>query len=171
MTRIVRFAGLCLLALLSGCRCDDNVNRVKPEISVRPTSLDFQKVKVGGSAELTLTIDAVSKAALTVTDVVIEGGGAPAYEVIEKPASVAQLSNAPLTVRFKPTALNAYPTTLVILSNDEARGRLEVPISGEGAKPVIQVTPECTTTNKCTAMVKVTPPEIVFADEPFARQL
>ena len=44
--------------------------------------------------------------------------------------------------RFSPTVLQAYDATLVIESDDAEHPAVRVPLHGEGAKPVLKVTPQ-----------------------------
>lgn len=144
-------------------------------IGVEPVSLDFGKSKVGVESELPLAIFAQSKAPLLIQGVTLEEGSAPggasAFEVLDVPESVPQLSQANLRVKFRPTALSAYEAVLVINSNDEDHPQTRVLLSGEGAVPKIEVIPECRAEKKCTATVNLSPQEIAFAPEPFVRLL
>lgn len=161
---------------LFGCRgCDGGVNRIAPLIGVRPVSLDFGPVKAGTEEVLTLEISAQSKAALEVSGVTLaEGsapGGAAAFEVLEVPTVIDSLSTHPMKVKFRPSALLAYEAVLHIASNDEEHPDVSVLLSGEGATPKLEVTPECRTDKKCTGSAVVDPPSIDFGPEPFVRLL
>ena len=69
--------------------------------------------------------------------------------------------------RFRPTAIAGYDATLIVRSNDEERPALAVPLHGEGAMPILSVTPECLPAKRCTGAATVDPPAITFADAPF----
>jgi hypothetical protein len=163
---------LATAVALVGCRgCDSGVKRVKPVIGVSPVSLDFGKVKVGTSATLPVTIESQSKAELTITSAAIEGASAGSFKLGEVPATVAQLSTSKLEITFTPSNYEAYGAVLVIASSDEEHPKIEVSLTGEGAKAKISVTPECDPVRKCTGSVVVNPPSIDFGAEPFQRLL
>lgn len=173
MRRFLVLAASGWVALgLGGCRgCGGSVKNVSPVIGVTPVAIDFGKVKVASTQEQTLEISALSNAPLSIETIVVEGPGAAAFEVVGAPSEVPELSQETLTVRFSPSALAAYEASLVITSNDEEHPRLTVPLLGEGAKPVMVVTPECSAARKCTGSATVDPPALDFGAEPFARLL
>lgn len=159
----------------AACRgCDSSVKKVLPAIAVAPVSRDFGKVKAGGSAVLSLTVSAVSKAELLISSVRLEDAapqGASAFALSEVPSRVPELSEQSLQVTFSPQELRAYQAVLVILSNDPEHPETRVPLSGEGAKPSLAVVPECFSAKRCAGSATVEPPAIDFAPEPFERRL
>ncbi|MHB8874369.1 MAG: choice-of-anchor D domain-containing protein [Myxococcaceae bacterium] len=165
---ILLVAGLFALA---GCRSCDRVTSVKPVIGVSPVALDFGKVKVEGSAVLTVNVAAQSQASVLINQVTLEGPDAARFTLVDPPTMVDALATMPLQVRFSPTAVQAYEAVAVIESNDAEHPSLRVPLRGEGTHPVMIVTPECAVAKHCNGTAVVTPPSIDFAPEPFLRLL
>ncbi|MFZ5469413.1 MAG: choice-of-anchor D domain-containing protein [Myxococcota bacterium] len=168
--------GMSLFFALGGCRgCDDSVSKVPPTIDVQPPQVDFGKVKAGGEAERTLTVKATTNAPLVVSAVRLTDGSAPggaaAFEVLDAPTQVGPLSSHTLRILFRPAELLAYEAVLQVDSNDDERPTTSVLLSGEGATPKIEVTPECASARGCTGSVTIDPPAIDFGGEPLVRLL
>lgn len=173
--RLLLAAATCA-SLFLGCRgCEGSTNKVKPILAVTPNQLNFGKVKVGQSAELVGTLEAQSNTSVSITGWTLSdgpiAGAAAAYSVVEKPDGVPPLGKAEYRVRFTPTDVQAYEATLIIASNDPEHPTFELPITGEGAHPLMAVTPECNATLGCEATVVESPPAIDFGPEPFQRQV
>lgn len=171
--KLSRLSGLVFGALvaLAGCRGCDKVTSVKPLAGVNPVAVDFGKVKVADTAQAIVNVAAQSQAALTVASITLEGAGAGAFAVLDPPPYVGALAKAPFALRFSPTAVQAYDAELLIASNDPEHAVLRVPVHGEGAMPVMTVTPECLASKKCAGTYTVSPPAIDFGPEPFLRRL
>lgn len=169
------FLLLALGGLLAGCDCKPHVATVKPTLGVTPTALDFGKVKKGRSAPLALKLEAQTNAAVTLSSLTLESGGAPGgaegFSIGEAPKQIDALGNATVTITFSPSAFAAYEAALVIASNDEDRPQIRVPLLGEGTKAIVEVTPECGAARNCVGSVTVSPPAIDFGAEPFLRLL
>lgn len=171
--RLLGIGTLLAAFVAGGCRCDSDVKKINPVLRVAPMQLDYGKVKVGESSEKVVTLSGDVNASVTITGITLRDGNAPggaaAFEVVDPPASAPALGDAPFTLRFRPTALQAYEAQLVIASNDEDRPEIILPISGEGAHPLLTVTPQCEATQQCRGTVTVDPPSIDFGEEPFQR--
>jgi hypothetical protein len=139
-----------LLSLMGfSCRCSTNVSGADPSISLVPTSVDFGQVKTLGSLEKNISIESTTKGLLTIESITIEGDSSFTISST-KPTSVAPLSKENLNLTFKPLSLGAFTAQLVIKSNDKDRPLVKVPLVGEGAKPILEVTPECAQAVGCT---------------------
>lgn len=166
-TLVVVVGALCVS--LAGCRCGGNVNQVNPSLGVSPASLDFGQVKNGDRSTKTLKLEAQTRAPVVFSSITIEGEGAAAYSLGTTPAQVDALSTTTLQVTFAPTELRAYTATLVIASNDPDHATIRVVLAGEGAKPILEVTPECEASRMCVGTVVLSPPSIDFGAEPTER--
>lgn len=163
----LRLLWCCALAFaVTGCNCKQNVNTVLPSLGVSPAGVDFGPVKVGAMAVRAVKLTARTQTAVNISSVALEGPGAAAFTLGAAPTQVAPLGEASLTITFKPLALAAYPATLVIASDDPDRPTTRVALAGEGAKPIIEVTPTCEASLDCRGTVTVTPPAIDFGAEP-----
>jgi len=158
-----------LFLSVSGCTCRSNVNQITPSLGASPVGIDFDQVKTGHTKAVTLTLSARTNAPVAISGFKLEGTGASAFTLGATPTSVDALGQAALVITFAPTALQAYIATLVISSNDGESPTLKVALVGEGAKPILEVTPECLPSRGCTDLVVVTPPSIDFGLEPFMR--
>ncbi len=162
-----------VLVLGAGCSCKPNVGKVPPSLTVRPTSVDLGPAKVGDSVQQTVRLEAVTNAAVTISSVALKPGGAPGsvegFSLGKKPAQVDALSSSTLTVTFSPLAFEAYEAVLEIGSDDAEHPTQRVLLTGEGAKPVLQVTTDCPASRGCVATVADVPPSIAYPAEPLHR--
>lgn len=169
------FGVIPLLALTAmvGCRCGPDVKTVKPSLTVLPTSLDFGQVKSGDRQARTVTFESRTQTAVTISSITLEAGTAPGgtegFVLGTKPETVDAFGKVTMPVTFAPTALVLYQATLVVTSNDEDKPTVRIPLVGEGAKPIINVTPVCERAQMCTGTVVVAPPSIDFGMEPLTR--
>src|SRR5919198_4865788 len=158
-----------LALLLSGC-AKEKIQKIRPALAVSPTALDFAKVKVGDVAEQTITLSSQSQAAVAITSATLHDGSAPggaaAFELVGVPRTLGALTSAPFAVRFRPDALQAYGARLTVASDDPQRPTIDVPISGEGAQPILQVIAECLPAKSCKGTAASAPPSIDFGEEP-----
>lgn len=166
---------LVLSAVLAatGCRCQGNVMAVKPSLTVAPASIDFGQVKNGDRQARTVTFESRTQTAVTISSIVLEPGTAPGgvegFVLGTKPTSVDAFGKVTMPITFAPTQLVQYQATLIVTSNDADKPVVRVPLVGEGAKPIITVTPVCERSQMCTGTVVVMPPSIDFGMEPLAR--
>ena len=156
-----------LFVSIGGCTCRPSVTQIRPSLGVSPVGADFGQVKTGHSAQITLTFSARTNAPVSISSAKLENGAA--FTVGPAPTSIDALGSAPLVVTFSPTELKAYTGTLVVTSNDADSATLRIALVGEGAKPILEVTPECLPARGCTDTVVLTPPSIDFGAEPFMR--
>lgn len=171
--RLSFVVGLLAVTVVGGCECGPGTRKINPVLSVGPTQLDFGKVKVGDAAARTVRLSAQVNAPVSLTSVTLRDGNAPggaaAFQLVEPPTSVPALSDSEFTIHFRPDALQAYEAELVIASNDEEHPEILIPITGEGAHPLMSVTPDCQATRHCRGTVTVDPPAIDFGEEPLQR--
>lgn len=163
----------CLALALGGCRCQNTVNTVKPSLTVAPASIDFGQVKNGDRQARTLTFESRTQTAVTISSITLEQGtavgGVEGFVAGMKPTAVPAFEKVTMPITFAPTQLVQYQATLVIASDDPDKPVIRVPLVGEGAKPIISVTPVCERAQQCTGSVTVTPPAIDFGMEPLSR--
>lgn len=169
------FVVVACLGVLGGCRCQNQVNTVKPSLTVSPASVDFGQVKNGDRQARTLTFESRTQAAVTISSITLEQGtavgGVEGFIPGTKPTTVAAFEKVTMPITFAPTQLVQYQATVIITSDDPDKPTIRVPLVGEGAKPIISVTPVCERAQQCTGSVTVTPPAIDFGMEPLMRQV
>ena len=107
----------------------------EPQIAASPASLAFGAVRVNTtSAALTLTLKNTGTAPLDVTTLKTSIG-----QYVASPsgtlAAVAPGHSSAVQVRFTPTAVQSYPATLTMTTNDPAHPTVSIPLSGSGGYP------------------------------------
>jgi hypothetical protein len=106
----------------------------EPHIAVTPVNLDFGDVEIDLSEELTLTINNVGRADLTVSNIVLNGEGFSMDEFAED--VVIQPDNGyDVTVTFAPENVQDYQGTITITSDDPNQDELDVALTGVGIAP------------------------------------
>ncbi|MER2563876.1 MAG: choice-of-anchor D domain-containing protein [Myxococcaceae bacterium] len=171
--RTLSVALACFVTVVSGCRCKDDVNTVKPSLTVTPSSIDFGQVKNGDRQARSITFESRTQTAVTVSSITLEPGtavgGVDGFILGTKPTSIDAFGKVTMPITFAPTAYVQYQATLVVVSNDAEKPTVRIPLVGEGAKPIITVTPVCERAQMCTGTAVVMPPSIDFGMEPLAR--
>ncbi len=128
-------------------------------------------MKDGTTETTTLTFESLTDSPVTLTKLDLENalapGGAEAFSLASKPTQVGALQKVKVDVHFSPTVLEDYGANLVVGSDDPDHPVITVPLSGTGARPIINVTPECDPMRKCTGSVVVSPPSIDFGAQPY----
>ncbi|MDP8237850.1 MAG: choice-of-anchor D domain-containing protein [Candidatus Hatepunaea meridiana] len=110
---------------------------VGPVIDVEPERLNFGEVGIELSEELTLTINSVGLADLTVSNITTDG---ECFSVnFEEEFTIEPEDSRELTVTFTPERGVEYEGSLTINSNDENNGEVTVPLSGAGVGAIIMV--------------------------------
>lgn len=93
-------------------------------------SLNFGAVELGKTSELTLTVGNSGTGTLSVTGITVPGG----YALNWTSGAIAPGGSQQVTVRFAPTAAQAYDGTLTV-NADHTSGTSTAPLSGRGTAP------------------------------------
>jgi uncharacterized protein YkwD len=93
-------------------------------------SLNFGAVELGKSSELTLTVGNSGTGTLSVTGITVPGG----YGLNWTSGAIAPGGSQQVTVRFAPTAAQAYDGTLTV-NADHTSGTSTASVSGRGSAP------------------------------------
>ena len=93
-------------------------------------SLNFGAVELGKTSELTLTVGNSGTGTLSVTGITVPGG----YALNWTSGAIAPGGSQQVTVRFAPTAAQAYDGTLTV-NGDHTSGTSTASLSGRGAAP------------------------------------
>jgi len=133
---------IVLLASLAASACD-KASPSAPTPASTPTStsaasrvialggsLNFGTVELGKTSELTLTVGNGGTGTLSVTGITVPGG----YAVNWTSGAIAPGGSQQVTVRFAPTAAQAYDGTLTV-NADHTSGTSTASLSGRGAAP------------------------------------
>ena len=167
---------IALVAVLSAvaCKCG-GVQAIKPLIGWSPAGIDFGAVKNGDASVRNVRLEAQTNTDVQVTRIELRSGtspgGAEAFTVTMDALTVERGTAQNLTITFRPTVLQEYSATLVLTTNDEDHLTVRIPLVGQGAKPILKVTPDCEASRMCVGSVVETPPSIDFGGEPLMRQL
>jgi hypothetical protein len=111
-----------------------------PLVEVAPQSLNFGNVATGESLVSMLTVRNMGNAPLNISSIT----SSDQQFTISLPTTTFTLpagSSIKVNVRFAPTSAGAKTGTLSINSNDPSRPRLDVPMTGTGLAPAIDVSP------------------------------
>lgn len=107
----------------------------EPHISVTPASLAFGALRVNTSSPaMTVTLKNTGTASLQVSAVktsITQYTAAPSGNL----PAIAPGHTAPVAVTFRPTAVQAYPATLTMTTNDLAHPAVSIPLTGSGGYP------------------------------------
>ncbi|HEY1086933.1 MAG TPA: choice-of-anchor D domain-containing protein, partial [Archangium sp.] len=144
---------IALVLTLTACKCGPEVAKVDPSLGVSPAGLDFGQVKVGEARQLTLRLEAQTRAAVLFSSVAIEGAGAAAYRLGTTPSEIASQGMETVRITFTPPAVAAYTAALVLSSNDPDRPVIRVALAGEGGLPKIAVALDCQSSRNCSSTV------------------
>jgi len=93
-------------------------------------SLNFGAVEIGKTSELTLTVGNSGTGTLSVSGMTVPGG----YALNWTSGAIAPGGSQQVTVRFAPTAAQAYDGTLTV-NADHSSGTSTASLSGRGAAP------------------------------------
>jgi large repetitive protein len=110
---------------------------VAPAIAVDPGSLDHGEVRVGTSADRSITITNPGTDVLTISAIT---AGGPFNPVAPTPTAIAPGASVLVTVRFTPPSATAFVGSLTIVS-DAATSPTTVALAGTGIEPLIAVDP------------------------------
>lgn len=102
-----------------------------PTISVTPSALDFADTGVGLVRGLSLTIENVGAANLTVTNVTSDDA-AFQLPLVSVPHVLSTFETLSITIVFAPTVVAGYAGTIAISSNDPVNGVVNRAASGDG---------------------------------------
>ena len=171
MRRLLALVGLFTVV---SCKCG-TVQTIKPSIGWSPAAVDFGAVKNGDAAIRNVRLEAQTNTDVQVTKIELLAGTSPggveAFTVKTDPLTISRGTTQNLTITFRPTVLQEYAAVLVLTTNDEEHLTVRIPLLGQGAKPILKVTPDCAASRMCMGTVVVTPPSIDFGAEPLMRQM
>lgn len=118
---------------------------VGPVISATPQALNFGNVLVNFDSTLTVEIANTGNRSLILDGATIIGANRLLFSLINPPAFPVSIApGAPplmLTVRFAPTSTGQKSAFLVLTGNDPQHNPFNIPLSGTGVQPDIDVNP------------------------------
>lgn len=110
-----------------------------PVIEVSLAAVDFGQVQVGAFGEQFLTVSNVGDAPLTIASAILEQDDTFQFYTTGLPQAPLTLQadeSTVLGVIYAPAGKGVAAATLVLLSDDPAAARLEIPLTGEGIVPL-----------------------------------
>ncbi|RME26465.1 MAG: choice-of-anchor D domain-containing protein, partial [Deltaproteobacteria bacterium] len=116
------------------------------KIAVDPARIDFGDVPVGlsGKMDITISNQGSGNAVLTLQAVQLASLVTDNFEIENPPSFPYYLNRGDvlvLSVMFHPGQAASFSDKLVVLSDDPASDRLEIPVSGRGVEPSLVVEP------------------------------
>jgi hypothetical protein len=134
-------AAVVMLALGAFACGRPPTQRVKPELSPPPTTLDFGKIPVLNVKEATVPLLNVGRGTLNVKSASLKGGDA-GFTLKSFPMTVESGQTNNITVSFEPAAEMTYGDVLQFDSDDDTNPHYEVTLTGIGStKAGIEVDP------------------------------
>ncbi len=155
-----------VMSSVMGCRCEPVVTEVQPSLLVSPTGLDFGRVKVGGTRQLTVRLESRTAAPVRISSVTVTGGAASSFSVGTFPEEIEARGTGSFQVTFSPPSEAAFAAQLNIASNDSEQSNIRLAMAGEGSVGRFEVTPDCAPARGCTGTVVFEPPSIDFGAVP-----
>lgn len=140
------------LAGFPGCSCDEDLEQLFPDITVTPDEIDFGKQRVAYEAKAKYNIGNKGNAILRVKSISLVALDSAeeaefldltgtAFSLLEIPEEVGVDEVVEAQVRFLPPSQGKFGGKIVIESDDEDSGLLEIPVFGEGGPPMIEAIP------------------------------
>ena len=115
----------------------------EPEISVMPTSIAFPSLDAASGLEATevVIVSNLGDADLHISDIFLDDDTGPfSFSAISSPL-IPQNGTAQFAVTFSPDTAAINEGSILIESDDPTRPIVEVPLTGTGIAPIIEVTP------------------------------
>ncbi|MBL9038922.1 MAG: choice-of-anchor D domain-containing protein [Archangium sp.] len=129
MTRFL--AALALGVFIAGCR-PDGISRALPELEPLDSPVDFGELPVLNEKTMEVRVANAGRAPLTLFSVTL-GTDDGIFRLVTAPEGLQPGGTDVITVAFKPTAQQAYTSTLVVESDDADSPRVEVELKGAGS--------------------------------------
>ena len=107
------------------------INFLKPDISVSPTSIDFGDVEVGWTVNIPITLSNAGTANLQINSMSLTGSS-DIRQINDCPQILSPQSSCTITTIFAPSAEGIATATLTILSNDPDEGSINIGLTGNG---------------------------------------
>ncbi len=113
-----------------------------PMMSLEPSSLTFAPTRVGQSQQRTLTLTNTGNGPLAVNALTFIGNDSPRFTLGGVGVPFVLPPGQPavnITVTFQPNAVGAASATLHVVTDDPATPSMQIPITGEGIAPDLQL--------------------------------
>jgi hypothetical protein len=125
--RLIPALALALAAAVSGCNCNQQVSKAKPELQVDKTSVDYGPLCLDSSRVKLVTFRNAGNAPMSIQAVTVD----PPYVVSDIPASLAALGKGSVKVTWTPTA-EGGPANTKSLTIKTDGGTKSVSLTGNG---------------------------------------
>jgi hypothetical protein len=109
------------------------------DIRLASSQLSFTGTPLNTETTSRLQIENYGSASLDLTDLRLTGAGADQFSVTNTPQSIAPDGTGEVGVSFTPTESGTQQATLVIDSNDPDEPTREIPVTGDGLGPEIDI--------------------------------
>ena len=130
------------LLLLIGPGCSDyQLKEQLPDLQINATALDFDEVVVGTQRTGTLALINKGRGDLHLDSVSL-GGSADFALVDSAPEVLEPGDELSLSIRYAPDIIGPDDGRLQVVSDDADQPTLEVPLTGQGVEPEIDLDPE-----------------------------
>ncbi len=136
--------------LINGCSCEQDVTDVKSTLLADPSEIDFGKVEIFQTKELTITVTTEGGRDVELGEIELKTDAPDGVFLIEKVTEGVDSFNTlkpgkkrQIKVFFSPVDTVTYNGTLLIQSdaNNPENGTVEIPMTGEGVLPDLHFEP------------------------------
>jgi hypothetical protein len=134
-TRLIRL--LPFVLTFAGCNCGDQLAILNASVVVKPMTLDFGKVGLGGTKQMQLSLHNKGSFVLNIKGF---SANAPFIAPTEM-ATLAPGGTSTVSAGFLPTELGDKMATLTISTNDPKAPSVTVPMTGTGIQASVKVDP------------------------------
>jgi hypothetical protein len=110
----------------------------KQQIAATPTSLDFKEVEVGVVDTLTVQVQNIGTATLSVNSIDVANTVTTGFyleKALSFPLSIEPMEVKKINICFKPTSIGVKTDEIKIISNASNEDTLKIPLTGKGQTP------------------------------------
>jgi hypothetical protein len=112
------------------------INFLKPDISVSPTSIDFGDVEVGWTSNMPITLSNAGTSNLQINGISLTGSS-DMRQTNSCPQTLAPQATCTISAIFNPMAQGPATATISISSNDPDEGTVNIALTGNGIEPLV----------------------------------
>jgi hypothetical protein len=142
---VLRIVSLLTLVVLVDCDCDDEgVSALQAILVADRTTVDFTEAFVGASLDEAIRLQNLGGAPLTIVSLEVATSG-PFRLVSPPPTSIAGGGEASVVIRFSPTTIASFESTLRIVSDADNARELSIRLRATGRDAL-----SCDDDNACT---------------------
>lgn len=131
-----------MILTLLACGPDNELSKAQPHAVAEPAQIDFDEVIVGSSTTIGVAIKNEGSGYLEIEAVELADGSSADFEIVGSPGTVRAGEEDLLTVSYTPDAEGEDVGVARLYTNEDEAPTLDVPLSGMGTSPRLDLDPE-----------------------------